>query len=413
MTFHHNLKEYADLIVQVGLNLQQGQYLQIQTTTDTLEFTRLVVDAAYQVGASHVDVQLSDPYMTRSFYDHAPDASFEDVPKWIAHQRDEIIDRQGALLWIDAEDPDLLEGVDASKISRQQKASSVLLKRYRKAVMNDEITWSIAAVPSRKWAAKVFPELSEEQAITALWEKIFEVVRIGSGTAVADWKKHIENLNKRADYLNSRNYKALHYQAEGTDITVGLPEGHVWMSGSSTSDRGVPFIANMPTEEVYTAPSRTNVDGYVTNSKPFIYQGNRIDGFTLHFEQGKIVNVTAKQGEALLKELISTDEGAARIGEIALVPYDSPISNANIIFYNTLFDENASNHFALGEAYPTTLRGGKQMSEQQLKEADVNVSLIHEDFMIGTADMNIDGILQDGSTEAIFQKGNWANNLEQ
>lgn len=412
MTFHHNLKEYADLIVQVGLNLQQGQYLQIQTTTDTLDFTRLVVDAAYKVGASHVDVQLSDPYMTRSFYDHAPDSSFEDVPKWIAHQRDEIIDRQGALLWIDAEDPDLLEGVDASKISRQQKASSLLLKRYRKAVMNDEITWSIAAVPSIKWATKVYPNLSEEQAVTALWEKIFEVVRIGSGTAVAEWKKHIENLNKRAEYLNSRNYKALHYVAEGTDITVGLPEGHIWMSGSSVSDRGVAFIANMPTEEVYTAPSRTNVNGYVTNSKPFIYQGNRIDGFTLHFEHGKITNIKAEQGEDLLKELIETDEGATRIGEIALVPFDSPISNADIIFYNTLFDENASNHFALGEAYPTTLRNGKQMTEEELISADVNVSLIHEDFMMGTKDMSIDGICQDGTTEAIFRNGNWANEIK-
>lgn len=412
MTFHHNLKEYADLIVQVGLNLQQGQYLQIQTTTDTLDFTRLVVDAAYKVGASHVDVQLSDPYMTRSFYDHAPDSSFEDVPKWIANQRDEIIDRQGALLWIDAEDPDLLEGVDASKISRQQKASSLLLKRYRKAVMNDEITWSIAAVPSIKWATKVYPNLSEEQAVTALWEKIFEVVRIGRGTAVAEWKKHIDNLNKRAEYLNSHNYKALHYVAEGTDITVGLPEGHIWMSGSSVSDRGIAFIANLPTEEVYTAPSRTNVNGYVTNSKPFIYQGNRIDGFTLHFENGKIHQITAQQGEDLLKELIQTDEGAARIGEIALVPFDSPISNADIIFYNTLFDENASNHFALGEAYPTTLRNGKQMTEEELISADVNVSLIHEDFMMGTKDMSIDGVCQDGTTEAIFRNGNWANEIK-
>lgn len=408
MSFHDKLTEYADLIVRVGLNIQPGQYLQIQTTLDTVEFTRIVVKQAYAAGASHVDVQIADNTITRHFYDFAPNESFDDVPKWVAVQRDEIIDRKGALLWIDAEDPDLLEGVEAGKISRYQKASSTLLKRYRKAVMNDDITWSIAAVPSPKWAQKVYPELDEQEAVAALWEKIFEVVRVGSGQAVAEWKSHISRLNKQAAYLNSRNYKALHYTAEGTDITVGLPTGHIWTSGSSTNASGTPFIANMPTEEVYTAPSRTQVNGVVTNSKPFIYQGNRIDGFTLRFENGRVTEVQATHGQDLLNDLLSTDEGAGRLGEIALVPHDSPISNSDTIFYNTLFDENASNHFALGEAYPTTVQDGNGMTEQQLVEKDINVSLIHEDFMIGTATMNIDGILQNGTSEPIFRNGNWA-----
>lgn len=408
MTFQEKLNEYAELIVRVGLNIQPGQYLQIQTTLDTVDFTRLVAQQAYKVGASHVDVQYSDNVLTRAFYELASDGSFDDVPKWIAAQRDEIIDRNGALLWIDAEDPDLLEGIETTRISRYQKESSKLLKRYRKAVMNDEITWSIAAVPSPKWAQKVYPELDEEAAMQTLWEKIFEVVRIGRGQAVEEWTSHISNLNHKAAYLNSRKYKQLHYTAEGTDIVVGLPEGHIWMSGSSTNSQGTSFIANLPTEEVYTVPSRTDVNGTVTNSKPFIYQGNRIDGFRLTFKNGKVTQIAADHGEQLLKELLETDEGAARLGEVALVPHDSPISNASIIFYNTLFDENASNHFALGEAYPTTILNGKESSEEQLKAMDVNVSLIHEDFMIGTATMNIDGILEDGTREAIFRNGNWA-----
>lgn len=408
MTFHDNLAEYADLIVQVGLNVQPGQYVQIHTTLDSVEFARLVVKQAYKAGASHVDVQFSDNTITRAFYEQAPDASFDDVPKWVAAQRDELIDRKGALLWIDAEDPDLLEGIPATKISRYQKASSALLKRYRKAVMNDEITWSIAAVPSGKWAKKVYPEVSEQEAIEALWNKIFEVVRVGQGTAVEQWKAHIEQLNDRAAYLNSRNYTALHYQATDTDIVVGLPKDHIWMSGSSVNSDGVAFIANMPTEEVYTLPDRMRVDGYVTNSKPFIYQGNRIDGFKLTFKDGKVIESTAQQGGELLNELLTTDENAAYLGEVALVPFDSPISNSNTIFYNTLFDENASNHFALGEAYPTTIQGGKGLTEEQLLEKGANVSIVHEDFMIGTSDMTIDGILEDGSREPIFRNGNWA-----
>jgi len=408
MTFQEKLQEYADLIVQVGLNVQQGQYVQIQTTVDSIEFARLVVQQAYKAGASHVDVQLSDNTVTRAFFDLAPDASFDDVPKWVAAQRDELIDRQGALLWIDAEDPDLLEGVSPVNLSRYQKASSTLLKRYRKAVMNDEITWSIAAVPSEKWAKKVYPELSEEQAVAALWEKIFDVVRIGTGEAVPKWKAHIQQLNNRATYLNSRNYTTLHYKSKTTDLHVGLPKGHIWMSGSSTNAAGMPFIANMPTEEVYTLPDRLRVDGTVSNSKPFIYQGNRIDGFTLTFKEGKVVEAVAQQGQQLLEQLLTSDDKAAFLGEVALVPYDSPISASNTIFYNTLFDENASHHLAFGEAYPTTLTDGKHMTEDELLAKGANVSLIHEDFMIGTSDMDIDGILEDGTQEPIFRQGNWA-----
>lgn len=408
MNFQQKLEEYAELIVKVGLNIQKNQQLLINTTTETIEFTRLVVKKAYEAGAKRVDVNYSDGPNTRSFYDLAPDEAFHEYPKWAAMQRDELIENKGALLWIDAENPDLLEGVSVEKISNFHKASGKALENYRKAVMNDVITWSIVAMPSEKWAAKVFPDLQAEEQMQALWNLIFQVVRIGEGTAVQQWKEHIENLESRASLLNAKRYKKLHYTAEGTDIQVELPKGHIWMSGASKNAQYVPFIANMPTEEVYTAPLKTGVNGYVKNTKPLAYKGNVIDNFTLTFENGAITKVEATTGEELLKELTQTDEGAKYLGEIALVPHESPISASNVLFFNTLFDENASNHFAIGEAYPTCVEGARGLSPSELENLGLNTSIVHEDFMIGSADMDIMGELEDGTIEPIFKKGSWA-----
>ncbi|ALC87973.1 peptidase M29 [Bacillus sp. FJAT-22090] len=408
MNFQQKLEEYAELIVKVGLNIQKNQQLLINTTTETIEFTRLVVKKAYEAGAKRVDVNYSDGPNTRSFYDLAPDEAFHEYPKWAAMQRDELIENKGALLWIDAENPDLLEGVSVEKISNFHKASGKALENYRKAVMNDVITWSIVAMPSEKWAAKVFPDLQAEEQMQALWNLIFQVVRIGEGTAVQQWKEHIENLESRASLLNAKRYKKLHYTAEGTDIQVELPKGHIWMSGASKNAQSVPFIANMPTEEVYTAPLKTGVNGYVKNTKPLAYKGNVIDDFTLTFENGAITKVEATTGEVLLKELTQTDEGAKYLGEIALVPHESPISASNVLFFNTLFDENASNHFAIGEAYPTCVEGARGLSPSELENLGLNTSIVHEDFMIGSADMDIMGELEDGTIEPIFKKGSWA-----
>ena len=408
MNFQQKLEEYAELVVKVGLNIQKNQPLLINTTTDTIEFTRLIVKKAYEAGAKRVDVNYTDEVNARLFYDLAPDEAFHEFPKWAAMQRDELIENNGALLWIDADNPDLLEGVAIDRISNFQKASGKALEGYRKAVMNDVITWSIVAMPSKKWAAKVFPQLDEEYQMQALWDLIFKVVRIGEGTAVQRWKQHIEQLESRATLLNTKRFKKLHYKAEGTDIHVELPKEHIWLTGASKNAQGVPFIANMPTEEVYTAPLKTGVNGYVKNTKPFVYQGNVIDDFTLTFEDGAITKVQATTGEKLLQQLIQTDEGAKYLGEIALVPHESPISKSNVLFFNTLFDENASNHFAIGEAYPTCVEGARGLTQEELAQIGINTSIVHEDFMIGSAQMDIVGELEDGTTESIFSKGAWA-----
>lgn len=408
MNFQQKLEEYAELVVKVGLNIQKGQPLLINATTDTIEFTRLIVKKAYEAGAKRVDVNYSDEVNLRAFYDLAPDEAFHEYPKWLTMQRDELIENNGALLWIDAENPDLLEGVSVDRISNFQKTAGKALENYRKAVMNDVITWSIVAMPSEKWAAKVFPKLPVAEQMQALWDLIFQVVRIGEGTAVQKWQEHIEHLENRAALLNAKRFKKLHYKAEGTDIQVELPKGHIWLSGASKNGQNVPFIANMPTEEVYTAPLKNGVHGYVKNTKPLVYQGNIIDDFTLTFENGAITKVQAATGEKLLQELTQTDEGAKYLGEIALVPHKSPISASNVLFFNTLFDENASNHFAIGEAYPTCVEGARGLPENELEKLGINTSIVHEDFMIGSADMDIVGELEDGTMEPIFQKGAWA-----
>lgn len=408
MTFQEKLEQYAALAAQVGANVQKGQYLLINTSTETLEFTRLVVKKAYEAGAGRVHVNLTDDFIARAFYDYGSDEEMDLYPSWIKEQREELIAKKGALLWIDAEDPDLLAGVPTDKLAKQQKASGEALKNYRKAVMNDDIAWSIVAVPSKKWAAKVFPNLSEEEQVPALWDAIFASVRIGEGNVVDKWHDHIAYLEKRATTLNEKAYTRLHYTAPGTDLTIELPKGHIWQSGSSKTPNGTPFIANMPTEEVFTLPAKYGVNGYVSNTKPLVYRGNIIDGFKLTFENGKIIDAVAEVGNELLQQLITTDKASAYLGEVALVPHESPISNSNLLYFNTLFDENASNHLAIGAAYPTCFEGGRDLTEEQLEEKGINVSVTHEDFMIGSGEMNIDGVLPDGTTEAVFRNGNWA-----
>lgn len=408
MNFKEKLEQYAELAVKVGVNIQKGQYLLINTSTDALEFARIVVKKAYEAGAGRVHVNLTDPVISRAFYEFGNEEEFIKYPKWIVTQRDELIKEKGALLWIDADDPDLLAGIPVKRISMQQKVAGEALVNYRKAVMNDDIAWSIIAVPSKKWAKKVFPNLPESEQVNALWDAIFHTVRIGEGDAVEKWRTHVKNLEERAKQLNDKKFAKLHYQAPGTDLTIELPDKHIWACGSSKTPEGVTFIANMPTEEVYTLPYKYGVNGYVTNTKPLVYQGNVIDQFTLTFEKGKIVKAEAKVGNELLQELIQADEGSNYLGEVALVPHESPISSSGILYYNTLFDENASNHLAIGEAYPTCFEGGRELEEGQLESLGINTSITHEDFMIGSSEMDIDGILPDGTVEPIFRKGNWA-----
>lgn len=408
MNFQEKLEQYAELTVYVGLNVQKGQVVVINTTTDTLEFTRLVVKKAYEAGAKRVQVNYEDPVLTRTHFELAPEDAFEEFPEWSVVQRDEVINTGGSFLWIDAEDPDLLTGIPAKRLANWQKTAGKALARYRQAVGSDKVAWSIVAIPSPKWAQKVFPDLSAEQQMESLWQAIFKTVRIGEGNAVEAWNNHIALLERRATQLNDKRYVKLQYSSPGTELTIELPNKHIWMTGASKTPQGNAFIANMPTEEVYTVPLKYGVDGTVRNTKPLVYQGNVIDGFTLTFAKGKIVDAIAETGQELLNELITADEGATFLGEVALVPHHSPISDSNILFYNTLFDENASNHLAIGDSYPTCYEGARDLEHNQLTALGLNTSLVHEDFMIGSEHMDIDGITADGSKEPIFRKGNWA-----
>lgn len=408
MTFQEKLEQYAELTVYVGLNVQKGQIIVINTSVDTIDFTRLVMKKAYEAGAKRVHINYVDPVQQRTHFEMAPDEAFTEYPEWSVVQRDEVIDTGGSFLWIDAEDPDLLTGIPTKRLSASQKAAGKALERYRQAVGSDKVAWSIVAVPSEKWAKKVFPEVAPSQQMDALWEAIFKTVRIGEGDAVALWKEHIEALETRASQLNGKRFKKLHYTAPGTDLTIALPEKHIWLSGAAKTPQGNSFVANMPTEEVYTVPLKYGVEGSVRNTKPLVYQGNVIDNFTLTFEKGKIVEAQAETGQELLDEMIQADGGAAYLGEVALVPHHSPISDSNILFFNTLFDENASNHLAIGDSYPTCCEGARDLEKAQLESIGLNTSIVHEDFMIGSGEMSIDGIHEDGTSEPVFRNGNWA-----
>lgn len=408
MTFEEKLQAYAELTVKIGVNIQPGQYLLVNTSVDALDFVRLVVKEAYKAGAGRVHVNFSDEEMDRTYFDHASDEEFNRFPEWIVKMNDELIERKGALLIIDATDPDKFAGISADRLATYQKVSGAALENNRNAVMKDLIAWSMVAVPSSKWASKVFPNLAAENQVPALWEAIFKAVRIGEGNAVEKWREHVTNLESRAVLLNNKKYAMIHYTAPGTDLTIALAPEHKWITGGGKTPDDTIFMANMPTEEVYTLPMKQGVNGYVSNTKPLVYQGNIIDGFKLTFEEGKIIKAEAQIGHDLLQELINVDEGACYLGELALVPNLSPISASGILYFNTLFDENASNHLAIGKAYPTCLENGRDLENNQLETLGANISVTHEDFMIGSSEMDIDGILPDGTVEPIFRKGSWA-----
>ncbi|KIL47210.1 aminopeptidase [Jeotgalibacillus soli] len=402
------LEKYADLAVKVGVNIQPNQLLYIGATIENAQFVRLVTKKAYEAGARQVFVDWSDDEVGRLRYDLAPSDSFSEFPEWKKLEREELAKQGAAFMNIVSSSPDLLKGVDPERISSFQRAAGKALEQYRKFIQSDKVSWTVIAAPSKGWAQKVFPDLEEEEAVTALWEAIFKAVRVDQADPVQAWKKHDETLHEKAAYLNNKRYSKLHYTAAGTDLTIDLPEGHLWAGAGSVNEKGDTFMANMPTEEVFTVPHKDGVNGYVKNTKPLSYGGNIIDGFTLTFENGRIVGIKADEGEDILRKLIETDEGSHRLGEVALVPHQSPISQSNVLFYNTLFDENASNHLAIGSAYAFCIEGGKTMSQEELAEKGLNSSITHVDFMIGSNKMNIDGIHKDGTSEPVFRDGDWA-----
>lgn len=407
-TFEESVSKYAELAVKVGVNIQPGQPLYIGASTESAEFVRLVTKKAYEAGARHVFVDWQDDEISRLRYEMAPEDSFSDFPGWIPKMREELVGMNAAFMNIVSQSPDLLKGIDPMRIANFQKAAGRALESYRQAIQSDKVSWTVIAAPSKAWAAKVFADLPEEDQVPALWDAIFKAVRADVEDPVAAWKKHDETLHEKADHLNKKKYAKLHYTAPGTDLTIGLPAGHIWAGAGSVNAQGATFMANMPTEEVFTVPHKDRIDGYVSSTKPLSYGGNIIDHFKITFKDGRITEVEAEQGEDVLNHLIETDEGARSLGEVALVPHSSPISTSGLLFYNTLFDENASNHLAIGSAYAFCIEGGKEMDSEELQRNGLNQSITHVDFMIGSDKMDIDGILVDGTAEPILRGGEWA-----
>jgi aminopeptidase len=407
------LRSYAKLAVKTGVNLQKGQPLLINAPIEAYEFVRYIVEEAYNAGGEGIMVEWNDEGVSRLFYEKEPMHILETFPEWRVQKLNSHVEKGGAIISVYAQNPELLKGIDPKRPAAANKAAGKALEKYREYMMNDRVQWTIVSIPTSGWVKKVFPELSVEEGKARLWDEILKIVRVEEGKdPVAAWKEHNATLRRAREVLNEKKYKKLIYTGPGTNLEIELIDGHVWHGGSAVADTGAEFNPNMPTEEVFTMPYKYGVNGTVRSTKPLNYHGNLINNFSLTFKDGKVVDFEAEEGYETLKELLDTDEGSRYLGEVALVPNSSPVSQSNVVFYNTLFDENASCHLALGEAYPTNLEGGAQMTKDELKEKGVNSSINHEDFMIGSGELDIDGVTADGKVEPIFRKGEWALDIK-
>ena len=382
------LKKYARLAVEMGVNLKENDTLCINTPIETAEFARFIAEAAYAVGAKDVIVNYSDAKLNKIRLLNSSVDTLSTLPEWFGENYNYYARNGACFISISASDPDAFSGVPMENIAAYSKARSIALKEYSEAATANKVRWCVLSYPTLAWAKKVFPDATDAEALTKLGDAIISAVRVDTADPVEAWNNHNATL------------------AKSLDLTVELPENHYWAGGSEADTKGILFNANMPTEEVFTLPKRTGVNGIVFSSKPLSYNGNLINDFSITFKDGKAIDFDAKEGKEVLSQLLDTDEGARYLGEIALVPFDSPISNSNLIFYNTLFDENAACHLAFGRAYPC-IKGSENLSEEQLKELGVNDSLIHVDFMIGTADLEVTGYTNDGTEVSVFKNGNW------
>lgn len=403
------LRKYAKLSVSIGVNVQPNQILVIKSPVECFNFTRMIVDEAYKVGAKEVIVHWSDEECGKLKYLNSPMEVFESYPDWMKDSMLTYAKEGACFLSISASNPELLKDVDPAKIAASQKTSSIATKEFSERLMSNKNSWSIIAIPTKGWATKVFPNISEEEAMNKLWENIFKIVRVDKDDPIEAWNYHKKTLIEKINYLNNKNFKALHYtNSLGTDLNLELVDNHLWVGGAEYTPEGIEFIANMPTEEIFSMPKKTGVNGKVFSSKPLNYGGNLINNFSLTFKDGRVIDFDAKEGYESLKSLINIDEGSHYLGEVALVPFDSPISNSNIVFFNTLYDENASCHLALGKSYNLCIKDGSTKTTEKILALGGNDSLTHVDFMIGTSDLNITGIGFDGSETPIFVNGNWA-----
>lgn len=411
--FKENLKKYARLLVESGLNVQEGQVVAIMASIEAVELVREVTNAAYNRKAKEVRVLYGDEYVTRQKYLHSPLEVFENVPKYISEFRNELVDQDSCILFLRGDDPELLKGCDRTKVATATKNMMQALKPFNDKRDNMELSWCIGAVPSAAWANKVYPDMATHEAIDALWQAIFKVTYTTKPDPVAFYRQNKLNFEKRVKYLNDLKIKSLHYKNSlGTDLVVELPEKYLFAGGGSYLKNGVYNFPNVPTEEVFTVNKKHGVNGIVYSSKPLNYHGSLIEDFSFRFEDGKIIEAKARVNEAILQDMISMDEGAGYLGEVALVPYDSPISNLNTLFYMTLLDENASCHFAIGNSYIECIDGGIAMSKEEKATMDINESLTHVDFMVGTADLEIIATTIDNKKVPIFKNGNFVEKTQ-
>lgn len=403
------LKKYAMLAVNTGVNIKKDNILVITSPIETAEFARLIAKEAYNFGAKEVIVHYSDQQLTKIKLENSSLETISDYPSWMAEGYNYYA-RQGAcFISIAASDPDGLKGVSVEKIGESQKARTTALKEYYDNSMSNKCRWCVLSVPTLSWAKKIFPNLSDEKALESLWDVIFKTVRVDTKDPIKAWENHNAYLEEKIKFMNENNFKSVHLKSSnGTDLNIELPEGHIWAGGSEEDVKGIPFNANMPTEEIFTLPKKTGVNGIVYSSKPLSYGGNLIDNFSITFKDGRAIDFTAETGYDILKQMLESDEGAKYLGEVAFVPYNSPISNSKLIFFNTLFDENAACHLAFGRAYESCVKNADKYSEEELEKMGVNNSVIHVDFMIGTSDLEITGINKNGETIKIFSNGNWA-----
>ena len=405
LTFEQKLQNYARLAVRVGLGVKEGQRVLVQAPVDTAPLARLVVREAYAAGASFVDVRWDDDDVQLARFELAPDGTFDQISEWRVDAELETVGAGGAVIAIRATDPNLLAQVDPERVATYQKAWATYRKPYSMQVMTNRLNWNLISAPIPGWAELMFPDASSEQAVEQQWDAIFAATRADLPDPVGAWQEHLASLKRRRDTLTGKGYAALHFRGGETDLTVGLADDHVWGGGAADTPGGITFTANIPTEEVWTAPHRERVDGVVVSTKPLSYSGVLIDGIRIEFSGGRVVKASARTGEEALLKMIAPDEGSHRLGEVALVPHSSPISRSGLFFYNTLYDENAASHIAIGSAYRFNVRGGVDMTPEQFAAVGGNDSLTHVDWMIGSAEMDVDGITKDGSREAVMRAG--------
>ncbi|MDR1559721.1 MAG: aminopeptidase [Clostridiales bacterium] len=403
------MRKLADVFVRVGGNVQNGDTVVITANLTDAPFVRVVTRLAYDCGAREVVCRWIDQDCERARFLRADSAVFDEYPTWIVELFSYYDAKQTVYLHVESDDPDLLAGVEQDRLRRSTMSRSRALSAHSDNTMSNRVKWCVVGFPSDKWAAKVFPGLPAKEAEEKLWQAILRASRANGENPVEDWRRHNENFKMREDWLNNKNFAALKYKnALGTDLLIELPKGHIWLGGKEIDKTGRYFNPNIPTEEIFTLPKRNGVNGRVVSSMPLSYSGNLIEGFEFTLKNGRVVDFKAKKNEAVLKGLLENDEGASYLGEVSLVPFDSPINRQGILFYSTLFDENASCHLALGRAYPINLAGSETMTKDELREAGVNDSLIHVDFMIGSEDLSIIGVEADGTETPVFVNGNFA-----